>query len=395
MVRKTSTHNMRNNKHEGQSAFICIMQLPMLFLSFDLLIKLMNIALISIIKPMEGSGDGTTEYAHQLYRNLSKSNTVDNVYSLSESKRLNMKGLVYTNTLFKHKLKSIKNSQYDIIHITSQEAGFAAKIFYGKTKVVTTVHDLMRIDGSFHEGISQQMYNKLVKKNVIDAIKYSDYILFDSNQAMTDFQKVFSSKINGLKMKVVPLGIDKRFSSKKIKYSRHNVFRVGYIGSFAKHKNVSLLLKCANELKEEKGINFEIYGTGAMQEPLYRYAKDNNLSNVSFKGFAPNEHLIDIYDNFNVFVFPSLYEGFGLPILEAQARGVPVIIYKYGKISQEVKKHCLEARNEAHMARIIKQLKSKGYGESKRSKAMEYARSFTWERCAKETFGVYAKLYSK
>ena len=49
-------------------------------------------------------------------------------------------------------------------------------------------------------------------------------------------------------------------------------------------------------------------------------------------GLALEERLIGIYDSFDVFAFPSLYEGFGLPILEAQSRGLPVIIYKYGKI---------------------------------------------------------------
>jgi len=113
---------------------------------------------------------------------------------------------------------------------------------------------------------------------------------------------------------------------------------------------------------------------------------------IKFMGFAPEEKIVDIYDSFDAFVFPSLYEGFGLPILEAQARGLPVIIYKYAKIPKEVRRYCFEAESPEHMAQIIEQLKENGYDEKERKKAMEYARSFTWEKTAKMTLKVYKKV---
>ena len=113
---------------------------------------------------------------------------------------------------------------------------------------------------------------------------------------------------------------------------------------------------------------------------------------INFKGFAPEKNLIDIYDSFNAFIFPSYHEGEGLPILEAQSRGLPVIIYKYGKIPKEVRKYCFEAESPEHMAHIIEGLKKNGYNEKQRKKATEYARSFTWERCVRETFEVYKKV---
>jgi glycosyltransferase involved in cell wall biosynthesis len=82
----------------------------------------------------------------------------------------------------------------------------------------------------------------------------------------------------------------------------------------------------------------------------------------------------------------------GYPILEAQARGLPVIIYKYGKIPKEVRKYCFEAESPEHMAQIIMQLKENGYNEKLQKKATEYARSFTWEKTARETLEVYKKV---
>jgi len=69
---------------------------------------------------------------------------------------------------------------------------------------------------------------------------------------------------------------------------------------------------------------------------------------VSFK-----KKKVEIYDPSDVFMFPSLYDSFGLPILEVQARGLPVMIYKYGKILKGVRKYCFEAESPEHMAQII------------------------------------------
>jgi alpha-1,3-rhamnosyl/mannosyltransferase len=109
-------------------------------------------------------------------------------------------------------------------------------------------------------------------------------------------------------------------------------------------------------------------------------------------GFAPEGRKAQVYDNFDVFVFPSLYEGFGLPILEAQARGLPVIVYGKGRVSEEIRRYCFEAEDEAHMARIIRDLKENGYDERRRREAMAYARGFTWERCAEETVRIYKRV---
>ena len=115
-------------------------------------------------------------------------------------------------------------------------------------------------------------------------------------------------------------------------------------------------------------------------------------SRIRFKGYVPENKLVQTYDKFDVFVQPTLYEGFGLPILEAQARGLPVIIYKKGRIAKEVRKYCIEVDSPEHMAQIILHLKENGYNEKQRKRAMEYARSFTWEKLARGTLAVYKRV---
>jgi glycosyltransferase involved in cell wall biosynthesis len=154
---------------------------------------------------------------------------------------------------------------------------------------------------------------------------------------------------------------------------------------------VMLLLEAANIIDND-WYTFSVYGNGVEYERLEAYKKLNNLGSVKLMGFASEDKIVQIYDSFDAFVFPSLYEGFGLPILEAQARGLPVVIYKNGRISQEVRKYCFEAEDAAHMASIIDDLRENGYDDQRRKEAMEYARSFTWAKCADKTSKIYTKL---
>jgi glycosyltransferase involved in cell wall biosynthesis len=361
----------------------------------------MKILIISAIKPYKGSGSGLTEYPYQLISHmkplLSKNDLIDELYALEASKRNNIRGLITVNTSFKKRVAAIPKEIYDIIHITDHEIGFAAKILKkagNYAKVVTTIHDLSRFETGLHSGIIQKAYNKLVKGSITDAIRYSDMILCNSTQTRNTIKERFSKVHN---LKTVPHGIDDRFlKTTKVKKGRPKAeFIVGYIGALVYHKNVVFVLKTAEYLKNEKGYKFMVYGTGAKLQELMKFKKEHSLAIVKLMGYVPERDKIKVYGNFDTFVFPSMYEGFGQPILEAQARGLPVIIYKNGKIPKEVKRYCLEAESPKRAAQIIDALRVNGYNEKQRNKVRRYARTFTWGRTAKESFKVYEKLTSR
>ena len=357
----------------------------------------MNLLFINTIKPYKGSGTGLTEYAYQLSEHLkpmlSNNARIDFLYSLSDSKRNNIKGLFHANTSFKKMIANVPKNKYDIIHVTDHEIGFAAKILKktgNSAKIITTIHDLSRFEKGLHRGLSQKVYNKLVQGSIKDAIKYSDFILCNSSQTFDTVVERFGIIKN---MKVVSHGTnDKIIKAALPKRRVSKVFTIGYIGALMKHKNVIFLLKAAGILKSKPEYKFIIYGTGMDKNMLLKFKQGNSLDNVDFNGYLKEDSKLKAYDGFDAFVFPSLYEGLGSPILEAQSRGLPVIIYKYGKIPKEVRKYCLEAESPEHMAQIIEDLKDNGYNEKLRYKATEYARSFTWERCARETLEVYKKV---
>ena len=349
----------------------------------------LKMAMINGIKPMPGSGDGITEYAYSMCAQMRKRGAVKLVYSIEQAKKNDAVGLLQINSMLKMKAADIGNKDYDIYHLLNHEVGFAAKAIKladKSNKIVTTVHDLARFQNGLHVGILQTAYSRMVMNSVKDAVFNSDFLIFDSNQTMRDVRNRFGN----VKGEVVNIGIDERmFSSAKPR--KREKFSVGYIGSFAHHKNVPLLLRAAKLLRDD-GVEFCVYGVGTEKGLLEQYVKDNSLKCVHLMGFADESKKREIYDGFSVFVFPSMYEGFGLPILEAQARGLPVIIYKKGKISEEIRKYCIEADDEEHMAELIMNLKKNGYGERRRSEAIRYARSFTWKRCASKTFNIYNKV---
>ena len=194
-------------------------------------------------------------------------------------------------------------------------------------------------------------------------------------------------------IKVVSHGTNDVIIRAKIpKRKHHKKFVIGYIGALMKHKNVIFLLKAAEILKSKAEYKFAIYGTGIDKNMLLKFKHDNGLDNVDSNRYLKEDNKLKAYDSFDAFAFPSLYEGLGSPILEAQSRGLPVIIYKYGKIPKEVRKYCFEAESPEHMAQIIENIKENGYNEKLKKKATEYARSFTWEKCARETLEVYKKV---
>ena len=358
----------------------------------------MKILIISTIKPYNGSGSGITDYTYQLVNHikplLSKDDSIDNLFALKEAKKANVLGLINVNTTFKRKISAIPKSEYDIIHITDQEIGFAAKLLkksHNTAYIITTIHDLARFENSLHKGIKQNVYNHLVIGSIVDTIKYSDLLLCNSSQTYKTIRRKFPDAIK--KLKLIHHGIDDKFlgTKRKNKIIKENRFVIGYIGALTYHKNVIFILKVAKELKNDPEYIFEIYGNGPEIKRLMRFKKKYNLNNIKFKGFVNEREKMQVYGNFDVFLFPSLYEGFGLPILEAQSSGLPVIILKTSNIPKEITKHCLIISSSRKAAETIRKLRSKRMDTRQKKILIKYANNFDWKFTAESTLKVYKK----
>ncbi|MEM4067578.1 MAG: glycosyltransferase family 1 protein [Candidatus Micrarchaeaceae archaeon] len=333
----------------------------------------------------KSSGLGIQRYMFELYKGLHE---LDKNISRRE---INPIKFIGNGLSFALKTFFMNFDSYQIVH----NLGFVPEFLNYKPRrnyiLITTAHDFLPIlypKFTFEHSVTlkDRLWRELVLKPGLSMTLSSDYIICNSSQTKQEAIKLGYDKDKAF---VINLGVDNRFRKGIPEKEANNYFKVGYIGSLLHKKNLEFAISALNKLHDTK-IYFDIQGKKELEYKYLMTIVKNK--NVAFKGFAPEKELINIYDSFDVFVFPSLHEGFGLPILEAQARGLPVIIYKYGKIPKEVRKYCFEAESPEHMAQIIQNIKENGYNEKLRKKATEYARSFTWEKCAKETLKVYKKV---
>jgi glycosyltransferase involved in cell wall biosynthesis len=323
-------------------------------------------------------------YMPELFKNLKRLNP--------QTDKIEIKKLPFIGRAFSISIKLLFRdvSNYNIIHNISQDPIFLLK--KKNAKLITTVHlspGQLSVQAKNFKHVL--WLNSVIKLSYL-AIKNSDYIIANSTQTKDDIINFL--KIDKNKIFITDLGIDERYAKRIKSMHRGQNIHVGYIGALVPGKQVDFGIKATNYLND-KNVIFNIWGARLDEEYFeYLIKLSSNNHNIKFEGYAPGEKLVDIYDSFDVFIFPSIYESFGLPILEAQSRGLPVIIYKYGKIPKEVRKYCFEAESPEHMAQIIEDLKENGYNEKLRKRATEYAQSFTWERCALNTFKVYKKVLS-
>jgi len=173
-----------------------------------------------------------------------------------------------------------------------------------------------------------------------------------------------------------------------------------FVGSLEPRKNVKTLLKGYASLSETVKREFSLVIAGAkgwLNSDIPGIVKELGIEKTTvFPGFIDKEDMSAVYSAASVFVFPSLYEGFGLPILEAFACGVPVITSNTSSMPEVAGDAAVlvdpldAAALGAAMERI---LTDEAAQMDLRARGLERAALFSWERCARETIAVYEKVY--
>lgn len=133
--------------------------------------------------------------------------------------------------------------------------------------------------------------------------------------------------------------------------------------------------------------------SGWNNQELNQTIRDLNLTDkVKMTGFVQDQDLPYFYNGAAVFAYPSLYEGFGLPPLEAMSCGAPVLTSKVSSLTEVVEDAALtvDPYNEEEIARHLKSiLTSSKIAQSLREKGLAQAKKFSWDKAAKETIKVY------
>jgi glycosyltransferase involved in cell wall biosynthesis len=172
-----------------------------------------------------------------------------------------------------------------------------------------------------------------------------------------------------------------------------------YVGTMLKHKNLPRLIRAFALLKNRDGLPHSLVIAGkrgaGYDECLAAVEECGVQDSVIFTGYLPDEELAAFYRGADLFVFPSLYEGFGLPLLEAMACGLPVVTSNLSSLPEVAGEAALLVDPydvESLSAAMRRVLTEPGLGQELGRRGREQVRRFSWRRCAEETLAVYRKV---
>ena len=266
--------------------------------------------------------------------------------------------------------------------------------------VVNTLHDIipdilpLENYKSFHARFTYKFKMKRILK--------STHIIADSNATKYDFANIYN--FNHFNISVVYLS--SQFSKEHFLFSSqrkgviwHRKY-ILYTGGFNFRKNVSMVIKSfARIANDHPEVDILLVGKPSREQLVelnnliqsYKDLKDR----IILKGFISDYDLPNYYANSEMFVYPSLYEGFGIPILEAMQCKTPVITSNKGSIP-EVVGSCgiiIDPYSEYEISEsMIKLLSDSKLQSNLREKGLDQAQKFTWMRCVNETINVYRKI---
>lgn len=303
--------------------------------------------------------------------------------------------------------ENIQNA--DIIHYPYFEPFFLTLPIRKKIKTVVTVHDLTPLvfPKLFPVGIKGKLKWNIQKM----ALKKADAVIADSQSSKRDIAQI--TEIPESKVHVIYLAADSKFQIIKNRESKKRELKkkynlpekfVLYVGDVTPNKNlprlVSAIKKTAIPLvlvgKALTNKNFN-QGNPWNQDLAIVQNEIKNSSQFRVLGYVNDEDLIKIYNLASLFVFPSLYEGFGLPVLEAMQSGCPVITSRKGSLAEVAGSAAefIDPYDENSIVEgIAKVFEDKKLQETLISKGLAQAKKFSWEKTAQKTIEVYKTVLS-
>lgn len=291
--------------------------------------------------------------------------------------------------------RDLFNNKIDIYHGLSNELPLG--IEKTNIKTIVTIHDLIFIR---FPHLFRTIDRKIYYKKFNSACHRADKIIAVSQQTKQDIIDFFC--IPEEKIEVIYQGCNSVFQSEvedtkkqeiQVKYNLPKDYLL-YVGSIEERKNLLTLLKTIEELPNQKLV---VIGNGkAYKIKCLRFIAEHNLSDrVLFLTSLNLEEMAAIYQNAKMLIYPSIFEGFGIPILEALFSKIPVITSKDGCFTEaggpapnyinplsvnEMKEAILEIQNST---KLSKQMIAKGF---------EYAQNFRDEKIATNLMAAYKGL---
>jgi glycosyltransferase involved in cell wall biosynthesis len=264
---------------------------------------------------------------------------------------------------------------------------------------VVTIHDCIHL--MFPQYLPNRAAHAYARASMWAAARRSDRILTVSEASKRDILQLFNVRPD--KVVVVHNAIDEHFSTEpseehiarvRERYQLDHKF-VLYVGNIKPHKNLVRLIEAFSRLRRNhEDLKLLIIGDEISRLPALRLAVHSHKlhKHVRFLGYQHDDTLTVLYRMASVFVFPSLYEGFGLPPLEAMASGTPVVTSNVSSLPEVtgdaavlVDPYDVESIADG----VHRVLDDPALAAALRARGLSRARDFSWRHSVEKTLRVY------
>ncbi len=298
----------------------------------------------------------------------------------------------------------LRKYNLDLVHFPH----FNVPLFYRKPFIIT-VHDLIllhfpTVRATTHNKIFYWLKFLAYRLTISRALKKANHVVTVSEFTKNDILSCYKISKNKISVTYEAcenscLAFRKNDGQILDKYGIMNQYFL-YVGNAYPHKNLeNLLLAFAAYQKENKEAQLVLVGKeDYFYARLKRFVDDKKIPNVVFPGFVPDEDLGVVYKNALAYVFPSLYEGFGLPPLEAMSYGAPVISSDHACMKEILGSASLfvDASKEDEITKAMKTIS--GNQELRNDliqKGYNRIGCYDWKKMAENTLNIYQKTKTK
>lgn len=292
-----------------------------------------------------------------------------------------------------------KKNHYDLLHIPT----FRRIPYFKGCRTIVTVHDLAPMTVEEKYDPLRTWYHQKVLKQLIHRC---DHVITVSHATKADI--LHQTRYPESKISVIHSGIDSVLFSPSIPLHAKQALEIKYglsapffvYVSRIEHpgKNHLNLIKAFEQFTKREQTPHKLVLAGADwngAEVVKDYAAQSPVRDrIVFLGFVPKQDLVLLYNACDLMVFPSLYEGFGFPVLEAMACGAPVLCSYIPALEEVAGGHAymFDPEKPEQICTLMCKALADGKETVRRTKAIEYARTFSWTECAKKVLQVYSQV---
>jgi glycosyltransferase involved in cell wall biosynthesis len=273
-----------------------------------------------------------------------------------------------------------------------------------KVRKVVTIHDLAFLE---HPEYAVSSLAEYLRKVVPEAVRAADVVVTVSSEVNRTLIEHFHTPPE--KLVVVPLGVQPYFrritdpillaaTSHKFKLKHPLVLAVGTLEPRKNHQGLIKAFYQAQKQQDGPAMLAIAGGPGWLYEETQQLVRDLKLEHkVRFLGRVTDHELVTLYSMADIFAFPSFFEGFGIPPIEAMTCGAPVITSNTSSLPEVVGDAALQVdpHNIDELAHAITRLlQNEQLRADLRQKGYQRAQLYTWEQSARQMLRIYEQLYA-